>query len=119
MTAQSDRFTVEMVGDVALVRLTDRKILDEEQIQILGAQLFQLVEQRNINQIVLSFRDVEYYSSAGLGKLITLNKKVGTAKGKIVFCAMIPEIREVFNITHLDKFFNIEPTEPKALDFMS
>ena len=37
------RLEVEDIGDVTVVNFTDRKILDEQNIQIIGEQLFSLV----------------------------------------------------------------------------
>ena len=48
----------------------DRKILDEANIQELGHELYQLVEQDNRSKIILNFSNVEFLSSAALGKLI-------------------------------------------------
>jgi len=65
--------------------------------------------------ILLNFSNVEYLSSAALGKLITLNKKLGQAGGKLILCNISPEILEVFEITKLDKFFKIRKEEQAAL----
>ena len=59
--------------------------------------------------------NVEYLSSAALGKLITLNKKLQNAKGKLILCAIDPQIHEVFEITKLDRFFKIIKDEQAAL----
>ena len=55
---------------------TTKKILDEASIQELGSELFGLVEQHNMGDILLNFTNVEFLSSAALGKLITLDRKV-------------------------------------------
>jgi anti-sigma B factor antagonist len=109
------RLEVEQIGDVSVVNFVDRKILDEQNIQIIGDQLFSLVDQEGRRHLLLNFGNVEYLSSAALGKLITLNKKVQGAKGKLVLCNIAPEILEVFEITKLDKFFKIEGEEQAAL----
>jgi anti-sigma B factor antagonist len=109
------RLEVEQIGEVSVVNFVDRKILDEQNIQIIGEQLFSLVDQEQRRNLLLNFGNVEYLSSAALGKLITLNKKVQAAKGKLVLCNIAPEILEVFEITKLDKFFKIEREEQAAL----
>ena len=38
------RLEVEEIGDVTVVNFVDRKILDEQNIQIIGEQLFELVD---------------------------------------------------------------------------
>jgi anti-sigma B factor antagonist len=52
------------------------KILDEQNIQLIGEQLFALVDNDKKKKIVLDFSNVDYLSSAALGKIIALNNKV-------------------------------------------
>ena len=113
--ARRRRLEVEHIGDVTVVNFVDRKILDEQNIQIIGEQLFSLVDEEGWRKILLNFGNVEYLSSAALGKLITLNKKLQTAGGKLILCNIDPQIHEVFEITKLDKFFNIQKEEQAAL----
>ena len=115
MQTQRRRLELEEIGDVTVVSFVDRKILDEQNIQIIGEQLFKLVEEQGKRKILLNFSNVEYLSSAALGKLITLNKKAQAAGGRLILCNIDPQIYEVFEITRLDKFFSIEKEEQKAL----
>ena len=109
------RLEVEDIGEVTVVNFTDKKILDEQNIQIIGEQLFSLVDELNRRKLVLNFGNVEYLSSAALGKLITLNKKVNAVGGRLVLCNIDPQIYEVFEITKLNKLFNIQTEEQAAL----
>ncbi|MFO0846552.1 MAG: STAS domain-containing protein [Gemmataceae bacterium] len=113
--ARRRRLEVEPIGDVTVVNFVDRKILDEQNIQIIGEQLFSLVDEDGRRKILLNFSNVEYLSSAALGKLITLNKKLQQAGGKLILCNISPDIHEVFEITKLDKFFKILKDEQSAL----
>jgi anti-sigma B factor antagonist len=106
---------VSEVGDVTVVRFVDRKILDEANIQGLGQELFQLVEEENRSKLLLNFTNVEFLSSAALGKLITLDKKVKSHGGKLKLSNIRPEIYEVFAITKLNKLFDIKDDESDAL----
>src|ERR1700674_2008854 len=108
MSAQPRRrgLEVEGIGDVPVVNFTDKKILDEQNIQIIGEQLFSLVDDLGRRKLLLNFSNVEYLSSAALGKFITLNKKVNAAGGRLILCNIDPQIYEVFEITKLNKLFN-------------
>lgn len=114
MTAHR-RIDTSKVGEVTVVRFVDKKILDEASIQELGAELFGLVEQLNRKSILLNFADVEFLSSAALGKLITLDRKVKSAKGRLKMSNIRPEILEVFQITKLNKVFDIRGDEAEAI----
>ena len=109
------RLQLTEVGDVSVVRFVDRKILDEANIQELGQELFQLIEEDNRQNLLLNFSSVEFLSSAALGKLITLDKKVKAHSGKLKLSNIRPEIYEVFAITKLNKLFDIKDDEADAL----
>ena len=109
------RLEVEDIGDVTVVNFVDRRILDEQNIQIIGEQLFSLVDEVGRRKILLNFGNVEFLSSAALGKLIALHKKLQAVGGRLILCNIDPEIYEVFEITRLDKFFNIQKDEQAAL----
>lgn len=109
------RIDVSKVGDISVVRFVDKKILDEAGIQELGAELFGLIEHDNRRSIVLNFSEVEFLSSAALGKLITLDRKVKAAKGRLKMSNIRPEVLEVFQITKLNKVFDIRSEEAEAV----
>lgn len=109
------RLEVEDIGDITVVNFTDRKILDEPNIQMIGEQLFSLVDESGRKKILLNFGNVEYLSSAALGKLITLNKKLQAVGGRLILCNIDKQIYEVFEITKLNKLFTIHKEEQAAL----
>ena len=113
--AANRHFDVSIVGDVSVVRFLDRKILDEANIQELGQELFDLVEREKRAKILLNFQNVEFLSSAALGKLITLDRKRIAHNGLLKLSNIRPEIYEVFAITKLNKVFDIYPDESDAL----
>src|SRR5262249_30992621 len=113
--ATHHHFEVAEVGDVTVVRLTDRKVVDEANIQELGRELFSLVEEEQRKNLLLNFSAVGFLSSSALGKLITLDKKVEAHGGKLKLSNIRPEIYEVFAITKLNKLFEIREDESDAL----
>ena len=60
-------------------------------------------------------RKAEQATEAMHSAQLDLNKKVQAAKGKLILCNIDPQIHEVFEITKLDKFFNIQKEEQAAL----
>jgi anti-sigma B factor antagonist len=116
MSTGHRRLDIEDINGVTVAKFIDKKILDEGNIQIIGNQLFGMVDTDGRKKIVLDFANVEYLSSAALGKLITMDKKVKAAKGKLRLCNIRPDIYEVFAITRLNKLFDIRETQEQALD---
>lgn len=100
--------TKDIESGITIVRLVDRKILDEQNIQFIGEQLFALVREQSKKRIILNLEDVEYLSSMALGKFITLRNVVESVNGKLVFCSIKPEIMGDLEQTGLDKKFHIK-----------
>lgn len=109
----SSRIKIRDLSGVSLVEFSDRKILDEMCIHEIQEELNQLVEGQGGN-LLLCFRNVEHLSSAALGMLITLKKRVEEKKGQLKLSDINPQIFEVFKITRLNKLFDIHPSVDKA-----
>lgn len=109
------RLNLSQSSGVSVVTFADSKIIDEEEIQELGQELYNLVEKDELKKIVLNFSNVEFLSSAALGKLISFEKKVRNNKADLVLTNIRPEIYEVFAITKLTKLFQIKDDEADAL----
>jgi anti-anti-sigma factor len=102
-------------ASITVVHFKDQKIIDPVAIQELGQELFDLVDKDQRHKIVLNFSNVEFLSSAALGKLITFEKKIKRIGADLVLTNISPEIFQVFAITNLDKLFKIKDTEADAL----
>lgn len=114
MAQQATRLKVSDLGGVALVEFSDRKILDELCIHEIQEELSGILDKGNVGNLLLSFKNVEHLSSAALGMLITLKKRVEENKGKLKLSDINPQIFEVFKITRLNKIFDIHPSQDKA-----
>ena len=74
---------VEQVGDETRVRFADSKILDKPNIEAIADELFHLVDRLERRKLRLDFANIDYLSSAALGKLVSLNKKLQGAGGSL------------------------------------
>ena len=114
MAEQVTRLKVSDLSGVSLVEFADRKILDELCIHEIQEELGKVVEFAPATKLLLSFKNVEHLSSAALGMLITLKKRVEEKQGKLKLSDINPQIYEVFKITRLNKIFDIHPSQDKA-----
>ena len=115
MVERRKSLVVRTVGEVAVVYFVDSQILEEMQIKWLGNELYDLVEKQSKRKIVISFQNIQRFSTALLGKLIGLKKKTAAEKGAVKLCAIPPNIMEIFNVTGLDQAFEIFDDEMAAL----
>jgi anti-sigma B factor antagonist len=106
---------VEQIGDVTVVRFAQRSILEEEKIQVMGRQLFDLVENFGCRKFIVNFGNVQSLSSTMVGKLFALHRKVQAAGGRLVLCTIIPELREIFEILKLPELCSVYEEEQEAL----
>lgn len=107
---------IKRTNGVSQVEFADRKILDEISIQEIGEELDRLVEAEPGVKLLLNFRNVDHLSSAALGMLINLLKKVQQQQGQLRLSDINRQILEVFKITRLDRKFNIHDSAEKALE---
>lgn len=113
--ANYQQIAVSEVGPVTVVRFLNKKIRDEDEIQQLGDELFSLVDDQETKRLLLNFEKVDIMSSAALGKLIRLDKKVKKADGQLKLCCICPNIYEVFTITKLNQVYDIYDDQRSAL----
>lgn len=109
------RISVEYTNDATVVTFTDERILEERDIQDLQASMMGVVEQAERINLILDFRNVRFLSSAVLGLLIRVSKKVYEHDGQLRLCNISPRIYEVFKITRLTKIFDIYPDVKSAV----
>jgi len=105
-------------GDVLVVHIEKRKILDSDVIEELKRLLFDLVEGSH-RKIVVNMQIVEFLSSAMLNGLIVFDKKAKVAGIKWCFCQIKPEVYEVFVITRLYQLFVVKDNEAEAIGWVN
>jgi anti-anti-sigma factor len=105
---------IEHVGNVTIVRFLDL-ILSGITAEAVSDDLFRLVDGDGRSRLILNFAKVRSLTSLMLGKLITLNKKVQAAGGRLAVCALSPDLQEIFEVTRLSEYLDIYADEQEAL----
>ena len=106
---------VDEIGLVSVVRFRECRMSALAEIEELGRELYELIEERVRRKLVLDFSEVEFFSSAAIGKLISLNGKVKARGGMLKLCNVRPEILEVFEVCRLDRVFDIRRDQRDAM----
>ena len=107
MEQESSKMRVEYGLDITHVQLADERILDEEQIRDLSESLEAVIERNKDSQILMDFVNVKSMTSAMLGLLVRVHKRVCERGGQLKLCNLDPSIQKVFEITQLTKVFDI------------
>ncbi len=93
--------------DVTFVTFEDENILDEGQIRELKNSLESVIEKNKENQLVLNFSNVKFMTSAMLGLLVRIHKRVSERGGQLELRNLDGNLYKLFEITQLTKVFNI------------
>ncbi len=115
-TSRRKQLEVHDDGEIAVVSFIDREIFDEYIIQKIGEDLFSLVDELGKKKVLLNFSDVEYMSSLALGKFLTLQHKLKNTGGKLGMCCIEDEVYETFELTKMNRLFDIQKEEQTALE---
>ncbi len=111
---------VQRQQDVHIIEFMETRILDQLAIDKIKNEILQLVEQSGVPKFIISFENVKYISSAVLGMLMTVNKKIAKEKGELRLAAIDASLMEVFTLTRLDKILKIfKSTDAAMLKFAS
>ena len=113
------RISVEYAENATIVTFTDEKILEEMDIQALQESIMSVVEQAERINLILDFCNVRFLSSAVLGLLIRISKRIYEHDGQLRLCNINPKIYEIFKITRLNKVLDIYQDIESATENLS
>ncbi len=111
MPAKESKVNVEYGTDVTIVTLDMVTILEDRQIRDLEAALRPVIKKNADKKLVLNFENVHFMSSAFLGLLVKVHKRVIEAGGRLQLYNLDPKLYKVFEITRLTNIFDIVPME--------
>ena len=106
---------VEEVGDATVVTFVDARLTEELNIQSVGDELSQLVDELGRRKVLLDFSNVSFLSSGVLGKLSVLHHKLQAVQGRLVLCGLRPVLLTPFKLTKLDRTLTIVPDRATGL----
>ena len=101
------RISVDYIANAVIIGFTDEKILEQHDINALSDSINSVIEQAEKINLILDFTNVKFLSSAVLGLLIRISKRIYESEGQLRLCNIEPKIYEIFKITRLTKTFDI------------
>lgn len=102
------------VGRITVATVCSSSVLSALNVAEFGSQMVKQVKGKRGINLLLSLENVDYLSSAVLTELLRINKIVQELEGHLRICAVSPNIREIFQITNLDKLFVLSEDSVKA-----
>lgn len=115
MSGPAASLSVVRQGDVNIIQIEDRCILEETVIKSITDQLWNYAYQDPNPKLLLDMQMVEQLSSAGLGMLISIDRLYKQRHGRFVLANVSARIREVLQITRFDGILNIQDSIEQAM----
>ncbi len=113
------QFNLQKIGGVTVVEFTTASLMDRIDLEKLGQDLYKLVDEQDLRNIIIDFHVVQYLSSQAIGILLSLRKKMVALKGShLVMCGVGPRLMELLKITRLDVVFTVKADQKDALRWM-
>jgi anti-sigma B factor antagonist len=97
----------ESKGEIRIIFIDEVRLVDTATIEQCHREIVEIVEKTQESNVLLHFGRVAFLSSSALGMLVRLKKKCKEYEISLRLCNIAPEIYEVFQITSLDKLFDI------------
>jgi len=73
---------------------------------------------RKKNHIIINSENLEYLSSAGIGVILYIQKKILAFKGVFILCTVSDEIQALFKLLGFDKIIRIAADKAEAIQIM-
>lgn len=106
----------ELMGGVRVILFDTDKLLDGVEIEQCYREIFTILNKTQEQNVLLHFGRVKFMSSAALGMLVRILKKCKEFKIMLKLCNISPEEYEVFQITGMNKLFDIHDDAAGAME---
>lgn len=98
-------------------------VIPFEEIEVYNAselkeELSEIIEKGCLN-IIIDLVNIEYIDSSGLGVLVSTLKKVKTINGNLILVSPKNPIKQILELTSLNKVFSITTDKEEALKIIN
>jgi len=107
-------FKTESHGAVMVVMVREER-LDAHNSNELKVEMNRLFESGTRN-LVVDLKEVRFIDSSGLGVLVSGFKNASTHQGSIKLCCLQTQVKSMFELTRLQRVFDIYQTIDEALE---
>ncbi|MFI5378974.1 MAG: STAS domain-containing protein [Tepidisphaerales bacterium] len=111
MERQTQDYVVRELDGVTVVRFTNKNLTATNDLDRIASELNELLA-NGAHRMVLDFKHVEYISSAALGMMISLHKRLNDLEGGLIL-SHSENIADLLRVSRTDKFFKTA-SDPKV-----
>lgn len=102
-------------GAITVATVCASRVIDSASVTEFGDEVLAFIEDRPGTYLLLNFTKVDYMSSSMLTELLRFRDEFRRRGGSMRICGLRKEMRQVFEVTKLDKIFHIEDDYKRCL----
>lgn len=111
-------FSLEFCEAIAIARMTQSRLCEEDNIEQFGVELNQTIESYGSFRLVLDLSPVTIITSSAIGKMIGLHRNLHRREGMLVLCGVSTVVQNILATAKLNDYFHIVSTVEEALDLI-
>ena len=111
--SKAPRVWTEKVGEFLVVRLKT-KVLEDRDLNLVTDLIAPASPSAGVKAIVLDLASVQFMPSLALGVLMKWNEACKRREQELRLAAIVPQVRDVFRITRLDRVLHLFDTVEDA-----
>ncbi len=97
-----------------MMRIILPQTFDVEEASKFRNEIYQMFDKQE-KRFVIDFMDCQFIDSTGLGVMVSVYKRCMELQGSIKLCSINSQVFRVFQLTRLDKVFDIYPSFEVAI----
>ena len=113
--AANPSLLIQTYDGIILAEVLAERVLDAPVINAIGADLLAQMDRHARPSLVLDIGKVGYISSAMIGKLVAVSKRITAHRGRMAICGAKPTLMPIFKMVQLDKLVPFHPEAEKIL----
>lgn len=106
---------LENRGDVTLATIRVSTLTEDMNLEQFGHELFALVEQVGCRKLIVNMHEVQMITSAGLGKMIALHRKMHRVQGVVAFCHIQAAVEDILKTSRLITYLKVAENVESAI----
>jgi anti-sigma B factor antagonist len=104
---QASFFDLHPAGDVFVATISCKQLTEEENLEQMSQELLSLIDVFNCRKLVVSLERVTFVTSAALGRLITLHRRLHRKEGRMILAAANGGVADVLRLSRLQDYFSM------------
>ncbi|QRF24662.1 anti-sigma F factor antagonist [Alicyclobacillus sp. TC] len=104
------------ISGVLVARLQGE--LDHHAVEKIREDIEQTVQQEGINRLVLSFANIHFMDSSGIGLVLGRLRTIQALGGKMALCEVQNSLQKIFEMSGILKVLKLFPSEQEAIEYV-